>query len=279
MRERESSRTAVCDGARDTHRQEDEVMTHPGGIDQRSVLLTGGTGLLGRAIKLLLPDAYSPTSTECDVRSVEQVTRIMQGRNLSTVIHAAAITSPPRVDQSPWLALETNIVGTANVVHACREHALRLLYISTDYVFRGDRGPYSETDAVFPVNKYAWSKLGGECAVRLYENALIIRTSFGPDVFPYPQAMVDQWTSRESVSRIAAKIVGLLNSTATGVVHVGGARRSVWEYATSLDEGRSEIQKISIQDLPFAVPADTSLRTDRYDDILRDTATAGHHGD
>ena len=117
-----------------------------------------------------------------------------------------------------------NVIGTANVVKLCMQHGLRLTYISTDYVFRGDRGEYREEDPVYPVNKYAWSKLGGECAVRLYDRALIIRTSFGADEFPYGKAFVDQWTSRERVSVIAPMIVNAVQAEAEGMLHIGGAR-------------------------------------------------------
>jgi dTDP-4-dehydrorhamnose reductase len=238
-------------------------------LDQRSILFTGGSGLLGQTIQRILPDAHYPASSECDVRNFEQLDALVAALRPSTLVHAAALTSPPRVDKNPELALDVNIIGTANVVKACIKHRLKLVYISTDYVFRGDQGSYAEEDAVYPVNNYAWSKLGGECAVRFHANSLIVRTSFGPDEFPFPKAMTDQWTSRESVSQIAAKLVALLGSDAVGVVHVGGGRRSVWEYARSLDQGQKEIAQISIHDLPFKVPADTSLRCDRYEQIIR----------
>lgn len=144
----------------------------------------------------------------------------------------------------------------------------RLIYLSTDYVFRGDRGGYREEDAVHPVNKYAWSKLGGECAARLYDRALIVRTSFGPETFPHPAAFVDQWTSRESVSTIAEKLAELIARDVTGVVHVGGPRRSVREYALALGAS-DDLGAISIHDVGFSVPEDTSLDCRRYDDLVR----------
>jgi dTDP-4-dehydrorhamnose reductase len=179
------------------------------------------------------------------------------------IIHAAAFTSPPLVDKDPLKAIETNIIGTTNVVKLCVEFGSRLIYISTDYVFNGEKGDYRETDPVYPVNKYAWSKLGGECAVRIYDKSLIIRTSFGPNVFPYPKAFVDQWTSRESVSVIARKIVSLIDNDMTGVIHVGGKRKTVYEYAKGLDESK-EIGKLSIKDVSFSVPVDTSLNCEKY---------------
>jgi dTDP-4-dehydrorhamnose reductase len=142
-------------------------------------------------------------------------------------------------------------------------HAIRLVYISTDYVFRGDRGQYREEDELYPVNKYAWSKLGGECAVRLYDKALIIRTSFGPDEFPYPGAFADQWTSRRAVSDAAPDLLRAVESGISGVLHVGGPRRTVLEYARSLDPAR-EIAALSIRDVSFSVPVDTSLDTNRF---------------
>jgi dTDP-4-dehydrorhamnose reductase len=71
-------------------------------------------------------------------------------------------------------ALEINIVGTANVVKLCMSYGMKLIFIWTDYVFRGERGLYREEDPLHPVNKYAWSKLGGECAVRRYHNSVIM---------------------------------------------------------------------------------------------------------
>ena len=121
---------------------------------------------------------------------------------------------------------------------------------------------------MLPVNKYAWSKLGGECAARLYDKSLVIRTTFGPDVFPYEKAFVDQWTSRESVSVIAKKIAGLIDQEYLyGVIHVGGDRRTVYEYAKSLNENM-DIGELSVNDVNFRVPKDTSLDCTKYESIF-----------
>ena len=124
------------------------------------------------------------------------------------------------------------------------------------------------------MNKYAWSKLGGECAVRLYDDSLIIRTSFGPDAFPYPKAFTDQWTSREPVSTMASKIAMILRDPPTGVMHLGGTRKSVHEYASGLDN-EGPIGELSIHDVNFSVPVDTSLDCSRYEQFIRDHARMG----
>jgi dTDP-4-dehydrorhamnose reductase len=236
--------------------------------DKANIIFTGGSGLLGTELKKIRPDFDFPSSNLFDVTNYDQMRSYLESNPCHTCVHAAAFTSPPKIDENPLRAAEVNILGSANMVKLCITFDCRLLYISTDYVFPGDQGNYMELDPVNPVNKYAWSKLGGECAVRLYDKSLIVRTSFGPDVFPYDKAFIDQWTSREPVSIIAGKISSLVDSEMTGIVHVGGRKQTVFEYAKSLNQEK-EIGGLSIQDVGFLVPQDTSLNCDRYRERMR----------
>ncbi|MCX6236011.1 MAG: sugar nucleotide-binding protein [Bacteroidia bacterium] len=231
------------------------------------MLVTGGSGLLGTALKKIFPHAIFPSEEEFNLTDYTQMETYLKGKLVDTIIHGGAFTSPPKIDLDPIKAIEINIIGTSNMVKLASESNALLIYICTDYVFKGDKGDYKEEDPVFPVNKYAWSKLGGECAVRLYDKSLIIRTSFGPDIFPYEKAFTDQWTSRESVTKIAAMIAELIKMEKTGVVHVGGKRKSVYDYATYLDPSK-EIGKISIKDISFKVPVDTSLNIELYEKLI-----------
>ena len=236
-------------------------------MDRSKIIFTGKDGLLGGEMMRQAPDLCYTNRENFDITDYARMRSFVEAGDYEAVLHAAAFTSPPACEKEPLPALEANIIGTANVVRLCIEHGLKLIYISTDYVFRGDRGNYGEEDEVSPVNKYAWSKLGGECAVRLYDNSLIIRTSFGPNEFPYPKAFVDQWTSRLSVTDAARKILALLETDAVGTVNVGGPRRTVAEYARSLDPAK-QIGELSIHDVDFPVPVDTSLDTSRYDELV-----------
>jgi dTDP-4-dehydrorhamnose reductase len=235
--------------------------------DKHKIIFTGGSGLLGSEFKKILPDIRYPSSQEFNVTDYLQMRDHLEGNGAELIVHAAAFTSPPLVDRDPARALDVNIIGTANIVKLCIEFDARLIYISTDYVFSGDKGNYKESDPVLPVNKYAWSKLGGECAARLYDKALIVRTSFGPNTFPYDKAFVDQWTSRESVSAIAKKIARLIDEDICGVVHVGGERKTVLDYARSLQSGK-EIGELSRDDVNFEVPFDTSLDCSIYNGLV-----------
>lgn len=238
------------------------------------ILVTGGSGLLGGELRRLVPEMCYPSRTEFDMTDYEGMKQYLDDRDFDSVLHAAAFTSPPRIDENPMLALEANIIGTSNVVKLCSQFDMKIVYISTDYVFRGARGYYEEEDALHPVNKYAWSKLGGECAVRLYDNSLIIRTSFGPNEFPYPKAFIDQWTSRQPVCFIAEKIVKLLQTEITGIIHIGGERRTVYEYALSQNPEKG-VGELSLNDISFSVPKDTSLNCEKYYSLIDENLKTG----
>lgn len=236
-------------------------------FDQTRTLFTGGSGLLGGEFREILPSIYYPSAQEFNVTDYEQLERYLEGKKIDLMLHCAAFTSPPKINEDPIRALDVNIIGTANIVKLCVRHSIKLIYISTDYVFKGDKGDYREDDPVYPVNKYAWSKLGGECVVRLYDNSLIIRTTFGPNIFPFEKAFVDQWTSRESVSVIARMIASVLSKEITGTIHIGGKRKTVFEYAIGLDPVRG-VKAMSVNDVNFTVPVDTSLDCDRYNNLI-----------
>lgn len=232
------------------------------------VIFTGGSGLLGSEFKKILPDLIYPSESEFNITDFNQMDKYIGLNDCDILVHAAAYTSPPRIDKNPVKALEINIEGTANVVKLCMKHNIKMIYISTDYVFGGEKGNYKENDPVHPVNKYAWSKLGGECAVKMYDNSLIIRTTFGPNVFPYEKAFIDQWTSRESVSTITQMIAKLIDTDITGTIHVGGNRKTVFEFAKKLNPSK-DIKELSRDEVNFKVPADTSLDCTQFNKLIK----------
>jgi dTDP-4-dehydrorhamnose reductase len=233
-------------------------------MDASKILVTGGKGLLARHLKAHFPEAIFVDIEEFDITDAAAMDKFLSADMPHTIIHCAAYTFVPRAEQNPDKLIDINIAGTSNIVKLCVKHGIKLVYISTDYVFDGKKGMYKEDDPVFPVNKYAWSKLGGECAVRLYDNSLIIRTTFGPDVFPYEAAFTDQWTSRESVTVMSKKIADLIKKDVKGVFHVGGKRKTVYDFAKALDPSK-EIGKRSIKELDVKLPKDTSLDTGKFD--------------
>jgi len=242
------------------------------------MLITGGSGLLGGELKKIFPKAFFPERSDFDVTNFDQMDRylgqgppfpIFHSDKTPTLIHAAAFTSPPKVEKNPEEALNANIAGTVNVVRLCMRYNIKLIYICTDYVFSGKQGTYQEDDEMYPPNKYAWSKLGGECAVRLHNNSLIIRTSFGGDMFPFSKAYTDQWTSRITVAEFSKFLLTIVEKGTLGVLHIGQPRLSVYEWAKTISPEK-DIGMISRDEVDFPVPRDTSLNISKMQRILNE---------
>jgi dTDP-4-dehydrorhamnose reductase len=194
------------------------------------IAITGKSGILSQELQKIeyieILDSFNYDITSASFS--KKVSKI----NPDIIIHAGAITDSNTVNQNPTIAINTNIIGTANVSNYCIQNNKRLVYISTDYVFGGDVGNYKETDSFLPYNKYAWTKLGGECSVQLVPNHLIIRTSFGPSKFPYEGAWVNQRVSKDYIDIIAPMILKAVKSDMVGVLNIGTKPKTLYEYAS-----------------------------------------------
>jgi dTDP-4-dehydrorhamnose reductase len=217
--------------------------------------------LLGGELRSIAPDLIAPSREELDVTEQRSVASYVAELQPDIILHAAAITDNRDIEAEPDEALAVNITGTVNVARACLGTRIRLVYVSTDYVYRGDRGNYSEADELLPPNLYAWTKLAGEAAVRAVPNHLIIRTSFGAGEFAYPAAFADKWSSKDYVDVIAGQILEAAASPLTGIVNLGAERRSMYDYAL---ERNPDVKKINREDSQHDSPADTSLDLSRW---------------
>jgi dTDP-4-dehydrorhamnose reductase len=126
-------------------------------------------------------------------------------------------------------SIDLNIIGTSNVVKMCEKSKIKLIYFSTGYVYEGTKGNYSETDPVKPFNNYGLSKLGGECAVAMYKNSLILRITMTEKPFPYKKAFSNLKSNFIFQDEIAKILPLLVNEK--GVINVGGKSRSVYSFA------------------------------------------------
>ena len=194
-------------------------------MPDRRILLTGGSGVLGSAIQPLLRDeqVWAPTRVELNVSVSNDWADGIENFTPTEIWHFAAET--PSNSDARWY-LDVNILGTAYAAMFCQMNGIRLVYTSTDYVFglSGDaQAPYDELAGMQPWNDYAWSKLGGEAAVRMVEDHLIIRGSwYGEDTFEgWEYAATDNRTSKYYVNLAARDITALALSGFQGTIHVG----------------------------------------------------------
>ena len=147
------------------------------------VLITGGSGQVGTALRRSLPDdalLRAPPSKDLDIRSAASVKAAFSAWRPDLVVNAAAYTQVDRAEEETELAMQVNASGAGNLAEACAARGCPLIHLSTDYVFDGrKRGPYLEDDPPAPLNAYGLSKLRGERAVRgNLEEHLILRVSW-----------------------------------------------------------------------------------------------------
>lgn len=226
------------------------------------ILMTGGSGLLGTALARLDSELVLPSRAELDVTDPIGVTRYIARLRPDVIVHAAAVTNNRDIEADPSEAIAVNIVGTANIVQACLGTRIRLVYLSTDYVYPGDAGPYGESSPLMPCNDYAWTKLAGEASVRTVPNHLIIRTSFGAERFTYPAAFTDKQSSKEYVDIIAPDIMEAAVSPLSGVLNIGGPARSLYEYARARSP---DVRAITREESAHSSPPDTRLDLARWE--------------
>lgn len=237
------------------------------------ILLTGGSGLLGKELLKLNPNIIAPSHESLDICNQSHTIESILSIKPDIIIHAAALTDDRIVNKEQEKALTTNIIGTTNVSIAALRSGARLVYLSTDYIYKGDRGNYKETDEILPFNLYSWTKLGGECSVKAVKNHLIIRTSFG-DTFNYKQAFTDKYTSKDYVETLAPMILEAAISPLTGVLNLGTERKSLYNYAYKT---KNDVIPVRIDETPFTTPIDTSMNLQKWQDFKQLTPVAKSH--
>lgn len=150
---------------------------------QKTALLTGASGQLGKALVSAVPDAFRLVALgrgECDITSEVSLSKAMQLHSPDVVINAAAYTAVDRAESERDAAFAANATAPEILARQCSEVGSRLLHVSTDFVFDGKSGsPYSTEAPTAPLGVYGASKLAGERAVQSSaDDFVIVRTGW-----------------------------------------------------------------------------------------------------
>lgn len=217
-------------------------------------LLTGGSGRLGTELQKLL-SCDAPTSKELDICKSPVDWEIKQIK-YQAVIHAAAYTDVQKAEIEQQKAFEINVLGTKNIVEYFSW--CQVVYISTDHVY-GNGGNHKEIDQPQPFNYYGFTKLEGEKYMDPKKD-LIIRTSFKPSIWEYPQAFTDLYTSADYIDIIAKEIIFVIQSGIRGIINVGTDRKSMFDLAKRRND---KIQSCNMIDMKCYRPNDISMNLDK----------------
>ena len=230
----------------------------------KKIVITGGDGRFAQILKKdnNKLDILYPGKKELNVLDTNSINKYLKKNKPKYLIHAAALSRPMSIhDKQISKSIDLNIIGTANIVKVCFNLKIKLIYFSTGYVYEGKIGNYKEKDPVLPVNNYAWSKLGGECAVAMYKNSLILRITMCEKPFLHEYAFHDinaNFMFHEDVVKIIPKI---LNKT--GVLNIGGKIQSIYSFAKKTNK---DVKKKSGKKL---FPKNVSMNVGRLNKIMK----------
>jgi dTDP-4-dehydrorhamnose reductase len=221
------------------------------------VTIFGATGLLGKALMREWRDdeVVGLGSKHVDIRSPEQVAAAIRLHRPEWLVLAAAYTDVDGCETHSQLAFDVNCRGAANVALACAQENVRLLFLSTDYVFDGTkRTPYEIDDPISPETVYGQSKAAAEAEIRNAQTeSCILRTSwvFGVGGKCFPDTILKLAQSRTELDVVndqrgnptytidlARTITQLCRKEGRGIVHVTNRRDCTWyDFATEMVAG------------------------------------------
>ena len=153
-------------------------------LRRMKITITGTNGQLGKTLlsqtkNHVIQEIKRP---EVDIRHAESVKRSLESFRPEVIIHAAALTNVEHCEDHQKEAVDINVRGTENILQAAGD--AHVVYLSTEYVFDGKKGPYSEEDKPNPQSVYAQTKYEGEQIVLSRKNSSVIRTTV---VYTYEQ--------------------------------------------------------------------------------------------
>jgi dTDP-4-dehydrorhamnose reductase len=212
---------------------------------KKRIVITGGTGRFGNELKKVKTNykLFFPTKKKLDILKINTIRNFLKKTRPNFVIHLAGLSRPMEEhDKNINKSINLNIIGTANLVSICSKLKIKLIYFSTSYVYPGKKGNYKESDALLPWNNYGWSKLGGECAVQMYKNSLILRVSMTEKPFIHKKAFANvkmNFMFHEDLAKILIKIIDR-----KGIINVGGPTQTVYKFAKKYN---SKVRKIFVK--------------------------------
>ena len=198
---------------------------------KKNIAITGKTSRVAKTLKKYFfgPNIIYLDKKKFNILNFKQIDNFLKKNKIKTLVHMAALSRPMKIHKENInKSIEINIIGTANIVRACKNNNTKLIFFSTNYVYPGKKGPYSENDNLNPINNYGWSKLGGESAVHMYKNSLILRLCMTEKPFVHQYAFSNVTTNFMFHDDFAKVFHKLVNKK--GVINVGGKRQTVFNF-------------------------------------------------
>ena len=234
--------------------------------NNKKIVVTGGSGRFGKVFQKNVGKNYLfPSKKELNILRFDSVFEYLKKKKPKYLIHMAGLSRPMSIhEKNIEKSIQLNIIGTANIVMAYSKFNIKVIYFSTSYIYPGIKGNYNENDSLLPSNNYAWSKLGGESAVQMYKNSLILRVSMTEKPFVHKKAFVDMQTNfifYEEFIVILKKVIHR-----KGVLNIGGKSSSVFNFAKKYNK---KIKKIFLKNKNhLKLPLNSSMSLKKINKII-----------
>ena len=236
-------------------------------MTKNKIVVTGGSGRFGSCLKKNTGKykMFFPNRTELNIKNLNSIKKYLKKTKPFCLIHLVGVSRPMSLhDKDISKSIDLNIIGTANMVKACKDFNIKIIYFSTSYVYPGTKGNYKESAPLLPVNNYAWSKLGGECAIQIYRNSLILRICMTEKPFPHKKAFSDVLSNFIYHEDLVKILLRLINKK--GIINLGGSTQTVYNFARKEKPNIKKIRAKKIKGLNF--PLNSSMNLKRLRKLL-----------
>jgi dTDP-4-dehydrorhamnose reductase len=194
------------------------------------IFVTGGSGHLGKVLVDYLQkdhEVLAPDSITCNILDTFQLKKIIHDFQPDIVIHLAAYVDTFGCEENIEKALDVNVLGTLNLVEICLGLDCKFVYVSSEYVFGGEKGNYTVKDRLNPINIYGKTKSAAEYIVSVLPNYQIIRAPFIKQI--YSEVFTDQYCSRHFLDDLCEKLVRNIFINEDNIVHIATERASLYD--------------------------------------------------
>ena len=229
----------------------------------KKIIFTGGSGRFGKVFKKFnsnKKNIYYPSSSIFDITNSKKMERYIKKIKPKFIIHTAALSRPMQIHENNIeKSISINIIGTSKIVKLCKKYKIKLIYFSTNYVYPLKKGSYKEDHPLLPFNNYGWSKLGGECAVQMLKNSLILRICMTERPFLHEYAYTNVKTNFMFHDDLVKVFFKLINKK--GIINVGGPAQSVYNFAI---KSNKKVKKKILKGKKNSLPLNSTMKISKF---------------
>ena len=261
------------------------------------IMIIGASGFLGNKLFDILSRKHRVIGADIkrtenkfvlDASNNEEVRSFIMNNRPDVVIDTVALTSSLACEKNPELCRKLNYETSKNIAAACKEISAKMVFISSTYLFDGEKGDYSEKDKVEPINEYAKTKIMAEKEISKLERYIILRVDimYGYNGKEKPNGVFEMILSEKEirlrepnqirqpvlVDDVVDALDELINKNQNGIFHVAGLTRiKMIDFLRKLEKIVREKSQIKItnekSEIEIKIPKNATLNISKIQSL------------